>query len=95
MAELKYLTLKEAAEILSISPRTLANFATSGQISAYRLPSACGKKARYRFKLSDIEEFMDGNKLLSVNIATKNVFKNNKARIDVEKIKNYLTCNSH
>jgi excisionase family DNA binding protein len=97
MAELKYLTLKQAAEILSVSTRTLANLAVSGQITAYRLPSACGngKKARYRFKLQDIEEFMNNHKFQSVNIATKNVFKNNKARIDVEKVKKYITCNSH
>ncbi|RZD16023.1 MAG: DNA-binding protein [Candidatus Acididesulfobacter guangdongensis] len=91
MTELKYLTLKETAEIISVSPRTLANLATSGQITAYRLPSSCGKKSRYRFKLSDIESFMDRNKLLAVNVITKNVFKNNKARIDLVKVKKALS----
>ena len=89
MAE-KYLTLKGAAEILSVSTRTLANLAKSGQISCYRLPSANSKKPRYRFKSSDIESFMQGNKLLSVNLITKNVFKNNKAKIDIAKIKKAL-----
>ena len=89
----KYLTLKAAAEILAVSTRTLASLAKSCQISAYRLPSACGKKARYRFKLSDIEEFMNSHKLMAVNIMTKNAFKNNRAKIDVEKIKNYINSN--
>jgi len=95
MTEIKYLTLKKAAEILSISSRTLANLAKSGQISAYRLPSASLKKARYRFKQSDIEAFMEGNKFISINLITKNAFQGNKARIDVQRIKNYLTSNSH
>ena len=60
MSEIKYLTLKEAAEILNVSTRTLANLAISGQISAYRLPSAAGVKSRYRFKLADLENFMAG-----------------------------------
>jgi predicted site-specific integrase-resolvase len=90
MAELKYLNLKMAAQVLSISTRTLANLATSGQISAYRLPSLHNAKARYRFKQSDIEAFMEENKFLAVNTATRKVFRNNKARIDVEKVKNYL-----
>jgi excisionase family DNA binding protein len=90
MAELKYLTLKQAAQVLSISTRTLANLAVSGQITAYRLPSACGKKSRYRFKQSDIEEFMEGNKFTAINLHVKKVFSTNKARIDVEKIKNYI-----
>lgn len=90
--DLKYLTLKQAAAILSVSTRTLANLAVSGKITAYRLPSAAGAKSRYRFKLADLENFMNENKLLSVHVITKNVFRNNKARIDkaridVEKIK--------
>lgn len=86
----KYLTLKQAAEILSVSTRTLANLATSGQISAYRLPSPNNAKSRYRFKSSDIESFMTIHKFNSINVITKNTFKNNKARIDVEKIKKVL-----
>ena len=93
MAE-KYLTLKGAAEILSVSTRTLANLAMPGQISAYRLPSAAGAKSRYRFKLADLENFMAGNKLLAVNVTAKNVFNDNnarKARIDIKKIKKALS----
>ena len=91
MAEIKYLTLKESARILSVSTRTLANLAVSGHISAYRLPSPNNAKPRYRFKLQDIEEFMDGHKLRSINSITKTVFINNKARVDVKKIKKALT----
>ena len=91
---IKYLTLKQAAEILSVSTRTLANLAVSGKITAYRLPSACGKKARYRFKSQDIENFMRENKLNSINFTVKNVFKNNKAKIDIAKIKKALSVHN-
>ena len=91
MAEIKYLTLKEAAEILNVSTRTLANLATSGQISAYRLPSYASVKCRWRFKLCDIESFMDIHKFNSINVATKNAFKANKALIDIKKIKKALS----
>ena len=94
MAELKYLTLSQAAEVLSVSTRTLANLAISGQICAYRLPSPNNAKSRYRFKSSDIENFMQGNKLLSVNLITKNVFKNTKAKIDIAKIKKVLAVHN-
>ena len=87
----KYLTLKGAAEILSVSTRTLAGLAISGQISAYRLPSYAGVKSRWRFKLSDIESFMDIHKLNSINVSTKNAFKGNKALIDIKKIKKALS----
>jgi excisionase family DNA binding protein len=90
MAELKYLTLKQAAQILSVSSRTLANLATSGQITAYRLPSAANAKSRYRFKLSDIESFMDDNKFMAVNTHVKKVFAGNKARVNVEAVKRYI-----
>ncbi len=91
MAELKYLTLSEAAEILSVSTRTLANLAIGGQISAYRLPSVNNKKPRYRFKSTDLEEFMNNHKLNSIDSTVKNVFKGNKARIDIENIKKVLS----
>ena len=84
MAE-KYLTLKESAAILSVSTRTLAGLAISGQISAYHLPSYAGVKCRWRFKLCDIESFMDIHKFNSINVATKNAFKANKALIDIKK----------
>lgn len=90
----KYLTLKKTAEILSVSTRTLANLAQNGQITAYRLPSPGNAKARYRFKLQDIEEFMDSHKLNSINSAVKNVFKSNKARINLEKIKKALSVHN-
>ncbi len=91
--DIKYLKLKEAAEILSVSSRTLANMAVAGKITAYRLPSATNAKPRYRFKQQDIEEFMNGNKLMAINVNTKNAFKNNKnwkAKIDVQRIKKYI-----
>lgn len=91
MAEIKYLTLKEAAQILSVSTRTLSGLAISGQISSYRLPSYASVKCRWRFKLCDIESFMDINKFNSINVATKNAFKGNKALIDIEKIKKFLS----
>ena len=91
MAELKYLTLKEASQILSVSTRTLANLAIGGQISAYRLPSVNNKKPRYRFKSTDLEEFMNNHKLNSIDSTVKNVFKGNKARIDIENIKKVLS----
>ncbi|MHB1660580.1 MAG: helix-turn-helix domain-containing protein [bacterium] len=94
MAELKYLNLKQSAQILSVSTRTLAGLATSGQITAYRLPSAANAKPRYRFKLSDIEAFMDGNRLLAINVHARKVFVENKKRIDVEAVKNYINSNS-
>ncbi len=90
----KYLTLKEASQILSVSTRTLANLAIGGQISAYRLPSVNNKKPRYRFKSTDLEEFMNNHKFNSINVITKNVFKNNKARIDIEKIKKVLAIHN-
>ena len=95
MAEIKYLTLSQAAQILSVSTRTLANLAQGGYISAYRLPSPGNSKPRYRFKLQDIEEFMNNHKFTSINVITKNTFKNNKARIDVEKIKKVLAVAVH
>ena len=96
MAELKYLTLSEAAEILSVSTRTLANLASSGQISSYRLPSINNVKSRYRFKLTDIEGFMNNHKLNSIDSTVKNVFKSHKARtrIDSENIKKVLAIHN-
>ena len=76
--------------ILSVSTKTLFKLATSGQVSAFRIPSPTNKKSRWRFKLSDLENFMQRNKLLSVNVITKNVFIRSKARIDIEKIKKAL-----
>ena len=50
----RYLTIKEAAEILGVTPLTLRNWDKSGKLKAYRNPIN-----NYRlYKIEDIELFL-------------------------------------
>jgi len=50
----RYLTIKEAAEILGVTPLTLRNWDKSGKLKAYRNPIN-----NYRlYKVEDIELFL-------------------------------------
>lgn len=50
----EYLTVKEAAEFLRVSPNTVRNWTTSGRIPFYRHPIS-----RYRlFRREDLEEVL-------------------------------------
>ncbi|MHB1645898.1 MAG: helix-turn-helix domain-containing protein [bacterium] len=72
-AKNKYLTLKETADILKITTRTLSKLVAGNDIPCYRIPS--GKtKPHYRFKLSDIEEYMNAQKVLPIDAIVKNAF---------------------
>lgn len=51
----EYLTIKEAAEFLAVSPNTLRNWGASGKIAEHRNPMN-----GYRlFKISDLQALLD------------------------------------
>jgi excisionase family DNA binding protein len=78
---IQYFTLKETADILKISTRTLSKLVTGNDIPCYRIPS--GKtKPHYRFKLSDIEEYMDKQKVLNIDALVKNTFYKKKSTMN-------------
>jgi excisionase family DNA binding protein len=50
----RLLTTGEAAEILSVSPSTVINYADAGLLKAFRLPGG-----HRRFRRSDVEALLD------------------------------------
>ena len=85
--KMHYLTLREAANILKVSQRTLSRLVQDGFLNSYRIPSEKGEKRNYRFKLNDIEDFMNQQKVLCTGNIVKNAFKNKVKNIEKEKIK--------
>lgn len=53
----KFLKIKEVAELIRYHEDTIRIFVRSGQLKAYRRQA---KQSELRFKLSDIEAFMEG-----------------------------------
>ena len=53
----KYMTIKEVAELIRYHEDTVRIFVRSGQLKAYRRRS---KQSELRFKLVDVEAFMEG-----------------------------------
>lgn len=53
------MTIKEVAELIRYKEDTVRIFVRSGQLRAYRRRS---KQSELRFKISDIEAFMEGKK---------------------------------
>lgn len=52
----EYITIKEAADLLSVTPQTLRAWEKKGELVPYRNPVN-----NYRvYKISQIEEFIDG-----------------------------------
>ena len=82
----QYFTLSETAKILKVSNRTLSTLVANNLIPCYRIPSVKNEKARYRFKLNDIEAFMENNKVKSINNIVKNAFHKEKIKMDKSKI---------
>ncbi len=94
--KIQYLTLREAAGALKVSQRTLTRLVQDGYIDCYRIPSKMGEKRNYRFKLSDIEDFMNQQKILCTSNIVKNAFKTkNIDRNNINKmVKNITTKNN-
>ncbi|MBA7641520.1 hypothetical protein ES703_49204 [subsurface metagenome] len=53
----KFMTIREVAELIRYQEDTIRLFVRSGQLKAYRRKA---KQSELRFKISDIEAFMDG-----------------------------------
>ena len=86
--KMQYLTLKEAANILKVSQRTMTHLVQDSYVDCYRIPSKTGEKRNYRFKLTDLENFMQSNKVVCVDSVVKNAFKSK--NIEKEKIKTII-----
>ncbi|MHB1679971.1 MAG: helix-turn-helix domain-containing protein [bacterium] len=83
--KIQYFTLKETADILKIGTRTLSKLVLDNSIPCYRIPSEKNKKPHYRFKLSDIEEYMEKTKILpkdNIDNIVKNSFYNKKSTMN-------------
>ena len=91
----KYLNLRDAANILDVSQRTLTHLIQDGYVNCYRIPSKMGEKKNYRFKLSDIEDFMNQNKVVSIDNIVKNSFRTkNIERKNINKMVKDITANN-
>lgn len=78
--EKKYLTIKEAAKILGVSPLTLRNWDNSGKFPAGRHPIS-----NYRVYLAeDIEKILSQ---MSVKIVTRKTPKNEVKKLSVNHLK--------
>ena len=58
------LTTRDAAERLGLSPKTLERFRSEGGGPAY-LKAGPGKRARVRYRLADLEAWLDANRFTS------------------------------
>ena len=74
----KFLTVREVARLLGVTPLTVRNWDQRGKLSAYRHPMN-----NYRlYKTEDVEELMKGLEL-SKNLIRPAISKVKKLKIDV------------
>ena len=84
--KIQYFTLKETANILKISTKTLSKLVLDNNIPCYNPSPKANKKPHYKFKLSDIDEYMEKQKVISVDAIIKNTFYKKKSTINNIKI---------
>ena len=53
----KFIALKEVSELIGYHPETIRQFVRAGKLKAYRRPTK-GKRSQLKFRISDIEYFM-------------------------------------
>lgn len=56
-----FLTKKETAKLLGVNPATLTRWVVDGKLVCYK--SSQSRSGRVRFKLSDIMNFINGQKV--------------------------------
>jgi len=55
----RFLTTKEAAELLGLAPNTLSHSRVSGKLGGTKAPSHIKKGRLVRYRLEDIEAWLD------------------------------------